>query len=80
MALHLKIISPEKVEFDGEVGGVSLPGTMGRFEILDKHAPLISSLEEGKVEYTLPEGKKSMQISAGFISVKDNEVNVCVEL
>ncbi len=80
MALHLKIISPEKTEFDGRVQSVSLPGTMGRFEILSSHAPIISSLEEGLVEYGLDGGKTSMQIRAGFVSVKDNEVNVCVEI
>ncbi len=80
MALHLKIISPERVEFDGEVESVALPGTMGRFEILTSHAPIISSLEEGKVEYSPADGKKSMQIRAGFVSVKDNEVSLCVEI
>lgn len=80
MALHLKIISPERVEFDGEVKSVALPGTMGRFEILTGHAPIISSLEEGNVEYSLAEGKKSMPIRAGFVSVKDNEISVCVEI
>ncbi len=80
MALHLKIVSPEKIEFDGEVKSVSFPGTMGRFELLENHAPLISSLADGKVEYNTNDGKKDLQIRAGFISVKDNEVEVCVEM
>ncbi len=80
MALHLKIISPEKIEFDGEVQHVTLPGTMGRFEILENHAPIISSLKEGMVEYTPADGKKEMQIKGGFIEVKDNEVSLCVEI
>ncbi len=80
MALHLKIISPERVEFDGEVSGVSVPGTLGKFEVLENHAPIISSLEAGKVEYVLAGGKKDMRIRAGFVSVKNNEVNVCVEI
>ncbi len=80
MALHLRIVSPEKVEFDGEVTRVALPGTSGRFEILSDHAPFISSLEEGRLEYTTQDGKKEMSIRAGFISVKGNEVEVCVEI
>ena len=47
--LILKIVSPERVEFDGEVGSVTLPGTLGSFEVLTGHAPIISSLEKGKV-------------------------------
>ncbi len=80
MALHLKIISPERVEFDGEVSSVSVPGTSGKFEVLENHAPIISSLEAGKVEYVLAGRKRVMQIRAGFVSVKSNEVNVCVEI
>ena len=47
--LRLKIISPEKRIFDGEVNRVTVPGTLGEFEILVNHAPIISSLESGKV-------------------------------
>ena len=48
--LQLKIVSPEKIVFQGEVESVLVPGTLGSFEILKDHAPIISSLEVGKVE------------------------------
>ena len=44
--LHLTIVSPEKVVFKGEVESVLVPGTLGDFEILTDHAPIISSLEK----------------------------------
>ncbi|MBR7086334.1 MAG: hypothetical protein IKI47_02165, partial [Prevotella sp.] len=47
--LKLKIVSPEKIEFDGEVESVLVPGTVGQFEIFPDHAPIISSLEKGSV-------------------------------
>ncbi|MBO4483732.1 MAG: ATP synthase F1 subunit epsilon [Prevotella sp.] len=78
--LKLKIVSPEKIEFDGEVESVLVPGTLGSFEILQNHAPLISSLNKGVVEYKAADGKHRLDIGAGFVSVKRNEVNVCVEL
>ena len=40
--LQLKIISPERIVFTGEVTQVVVPGTLGEFEILDNHAPIIS--------------------------------------
>lgn len=80
MALKLKIVSPEKVVFDGEVVSVVVPGTLGQFEILDGHAPIISSLEKGMMSYTTASGKKDLEVNGGFVSVKRNEVNVCVEL
>ena len=63
--LQLKIVSPEKVVFQGEVESVLVPGTLGSFEILKDHAPIISSLEVGK---------------GGFVECKKNEVSLCVEV
>ena len=80
LMLKLKIVSPEKIEFDGEVVSVLVPGTLGSFEILQNHAPIISSLEKGVVTYETAEGKKSLEIIGGFVSVNQNQVNLCVEL
>lgn len=78
--LKLKIVSPEKIVFQGEVESVLVPGTLGSFEILNDHAPIISSLEIGKVEYTTKEGKQVMNIQGGFVECKKNEVCLCVEV
>lgn len=78
--LKLRIVSPERVEFEGSVVSVKVPGTLGEFEVLDNHAPIISSLEKGVVEYETSEGKTQFPISAGFISVKKNQISLCVEL
>lgn len=78
--LRLKIVSPEKVIFQGEVESVLVPGTLGSFEILNDHAPIISSLEVGKVEYATQGIKHQMDIRGGFVEVKKNEVSLCVEV
>lgn len=79
--LKLKIVSPERVEFEGEVLSVTVPGTMGRFEVLENHAPIISSMEKGIVERVTPDGQRTeIMISGGFITVQKNVVSVCVEL
>ena len=78
--LKLKIVSPERVVFSGEVERVTVPGTAGEFEILVNHAPIISSLERGTVTYFSNEGLQSLEVQGGFVSVKKNEVNVCVEV
>jgi F-type H+-transporting ATPase subunit epsilon len=79
MSLKLKIISPECVIFDGEVESVKVPGTNGEFEVLNNHAPIISSLGIGFVDYSTNGQKKRLEVSGGFIEVKDNEVSLCVE-
>ena len=79
--LKLKIVSPERIEFEGEVTSVLVPGTLGQFEILVNHAPIISTLEKGKVVYVLDGGdKKSIDIIGGFVEVQKNVVSVCAEL
>ena len=79
--LQLKIISPERIVFTGAVTQVVVPGTLGEFEILDNHAPIISSLEKGKVDYVPLHGdKESLEILGGFVEVQKNEVSLCVEL
>jgi F-type H+-transporting ATPase subunit epsilon len=79
--LKLKIVSPERIEFEGEVTSVLVPGTMGQFEILVNHAPIISTLEKGKVVFVLEGGeKKSIDIIGGFVEVQKNVVSVCAEM
>ena len=73
--LKLKIVSPEKVEFTGEVESVKVPGMMGNFEILTDHAPIISILTKGVVEYA----GNQLPILGGFVEVQKNEVSICVE-
>ena len=80
MGLMLKIVSPERVEFTGEVKSVLVPGTKGSFEILKDHAPIISSLQHGIVEYTTGIGKRQLAITGGFVEVQKNEVSLCVEV
>ena len=78
--LQLKIVSPEKVEYDGAADRILVPGTMGQFEILNDHAPIISTLQKGMVEYTTKEGKTSLEIQGGFVEVQKNVVSLCVEM
>lgn len=46
----LEILTPEKKLYSGEVQGVQLPGIDGLFEVLDKHAPMVSALGVGQVK------------------------------
>ncbi len=78
--LNLKIISPEKIIFSGEVESVLVPGTVGEFEILKDHAPIISTLEKGRVVYRTASRKQQLNIQGGFVEVKRNEISLCVEM
>jgi F-type H+-transporting ATPase subunit epsilon len=76
----LEILTPEKKLYSGEVQGVQLPGIDGLFEILDKHAPLVSALGVGKVK-VLQKGlaPETYAIQGGFVEVINNKATVLVE-
>ncbi len=78
--LTLKIVSPQKIEFEGDVENVKVPGAMGQFEILTGHAPIISLLTNGNVVYTIAGAQQTIAIAGGFVEVQKNQVSLCVEL
>lgn len=72
------IVSPEKTLYEGEATGVKLPGSKGRFEVLDGHAPIISTLTKGKV-ICVGSAPFEVEVKGGFVEVARNLVSVCVE-
>ena len=76
----LEILSPEKKLFSGEVQGVQLPGIDGLFEVLDKHAPLVSALGVGQVKVLHKASpSETYSIKGGFVEVLNNKTTVLVE-
>lgn len=78
--IRLEIITPEETLVSTDVSKVFLPGTVGTFEVLKDHAPIISSLEAGTITYACEEGENSIAIRSGFVQVRDNKVEVCAEI
>jgi F-type H+-transporting ATPase subunit epsilon len=78
--MNLEILTPEKKLFSGEVFGVQMPGISGSFEVLDKHAPLVSALKAGKVKVLKDKQHVAFfEIQSGFVEVINNKVTVLVE-
>ena len=76
----LEILTPEKKIYSGDVYGVQLPGIDGLFEVLDKHAPLVSALGKGKLKILKDKSStESFQIQGGYVEVLDNNATVLVE-
>ena len=87
--MHLEIVSPEATLFSGEVESVIVPGTTGSFQMLNNHAPIVSTLKEGIVTISgkmdLDDSVQSkfkkqgvnttlFQISSGTIEMRNNKV------
>ena len=79
--MTLEILTPERKLFSGDVYGVQMPGVSGSFEVLDKHAPLVSALKAGRIKVLRDKQAHFTfyEISGGFVEVLNNRVTVLVE-
>jgi F-type H+-transporting ATPase subunit epsilon len=77
--MHLEILTPEKKVYEGNVTVVTFPGSDGSFQVLDNHAPLISLLKEGVVEYKGKDGAHHIAITGGVVEVLKNRVIVLAD-
>ena len=91
--MYLEIISPEKTLFTGEVESVLFPGTYGDFQVLNNHAPIVSTLTKGKVKilgnisvdkdvkekFEYNEKETILDIESGTVEINNNQVTLLVD-
>ena len=90
--MFIEIVSPEKTIFNGDVNSVYLPGAEGFFQILNNHAPIVSTLKKGtiklsgKFEDDVSENlnlegvnKASLAIESGVVEMKNNKLIILVD-
>ena len=75
----LEIITPDKKVYSGEVTSVSVPGAAGRFQMLKDHAPVISTLLNGKVKIKDKDGVKEFDVKGGVVENLKNKVVILAE-
>ena len=69
----LSIVTPEKVFLEEEIKSLVVPGTEGYLGILSNHAPLITALQPGKIEYRDAADKvQILAVTRGFLEVSNN--------
>lgn len=54
--MNITVLTPDKKIFEGAIISVKVPGMDGQFQVLKNHAPIVSSLEEGKVVIVTSKG------------------------
>ena len=91
--MYLEIISPEKTLFKGEVDSVFFPGTYGDFQVLNNHAPIVSTLTKGEVKilgnisidndvkdmFEYNEKETTLHIESGTVEMNNNQVILLVD-
>lgn len=78
--MYLEIITPEKKIFEGSVKIIQLPGSMGSFEIMHNHAPIVSTLSEGTIKIISENNEKTfIEIIGGVVETMKNKIIVLAE-
>lgn len=78
--MRLEIITPDTKIYEGEVKLVQVPGSKGSFQILNNHAPIISTLDPGKVKVIDEDDRTTIfNIGGGVVEVKNNHIMILAE-
>ncbi|MDD2386865.1 MAG: ATP synthase F1 subunit epsilon [Bacteroidales bacterium] len=78
--MRVEIITPEKSLFVGETTMIRVPGTKGSFQILNNHAPIVSTLEKGIITIRKPDDQEiTFNINSGLVECKKNKIIILVE-
>lgn len=81
--MYIEIITPDEKFFEGEVESATFPGIDGSFQILNNHAPLISTLGKGDIRFTRLVEKRPEEthvlVEGGIVEVLNNRVSVLAE-
>ncbi len=77
--MTLEIITPDRKVFNGEASSVTFPGIEGQFQVLNDHAPLVSTLAKGPVTVQTPTGQQVFTVDGGVVEVLRNRVLVLAE-
>jgi F-type H+-transporting ATPase subunit epsilon len=73
---ELKILTPKKRVFSGQVTSLVAPGELGYLGILSNHAPLVTTLVPGKVTFRDPSGgapRVMQSVGEGLLEVQKNQ-------
>lgn len=78
--LHVRVVSPEKVVFEGDASALVAPAWDGKVGVLPGHAPLLALLGAGELSVEVPGGgTKRYQVAGGILKVEGAEATVLTE-
>ena len=77
--MQLEIVTPDKKVFQGEVSEATFPGASGAFQVLNNHAPIISSLVNGTVKVKTASGNEQFEVKGGVVEMLDNKITLLAE-
>ncbi|MEM8695034.1 MAG: ATP synthase F1 subunit epsilon [Pseudomonadota bacterium] len=81
MALNFELVTPEKLLRSEEVHMVVVPGTEGDFGVLERHAPVMSTIRDGAIRIFKSAGSEAetIKVEGGFAEVNDKGLTILAE-
>ncbi len=76
MKLEVRVVTPDKIVYDGPADSLVIPGQDGYFGVLPNHAPMISLLDIGELKIRNEYQEYYYAIEGGFCEVRKNKVVV----
>jgi F-type H+-transporting ATPase subunit epsilon len=77
--MYIELVTPNKLVYEGQADVVTLPGSEGSFQVLDNHAPVISSLKKGEIVIKTGKQELYFKVNAGVVEVLQNKITVLTE-
>ncbi len=77
--MNLRIITPERLLFDGEVEQVTIPTRSGEITVLPHHIPLVGLLKPGELIVKRQNDILPMVVSTGMLQIGDSEVIILAD-
>lgn len=79
-SLNVRVVSPDKIVFEGEASALVAPAWDGQVGILPGHAPMLALLGSGRLDVERPGGgSDSFHIAGGVLKVDRNTVTLLTE-
>lgn len=79
-SFQLRIITPDRVFYEGEVDMVEFNTTEGRIGILPGHIPLTVIVKSGILNISEAEGEKEAALHSGFAEILPDKITILAEI
>nr|AYW15424.1 ATP synthase CF1 epsilon subunit [Jamesonia brasiliensis] len=78
MVLNLRVMAPNRIVWNSEVGEIVLSTSSGQIGILPNHAPLLTALDMGVSKIRNDGQWSAMALMGGFAMIDNNRVTILV--
>jgi len=77
--LHLELITPDRVLFDGDVDSVTIPTEDGEITVLPHHIPIISIVKPGSMLVRTGKEERLFAVSRGVVEVNGPSLKILAD-